>query len=365
MEFAIDIKSFADVLGRARKVCPKAVDFNLEAKKKGLVLSVTADDITASFKVRNVQIEDVGEPITLPLDPIMGVIKGRKLLTFTHNDGVLQFTDGGNYKGDIQIPEYTEIPLEKPTDGFAISLEEPEASAVFYQGVADTELSGSFSNAESMNVFLRLGKKGLVALCYDPYYMSRVIDSSAKFEIANAAIDLKIMDTIQSVVGKGDSYTLHMTESSVYAFNQDFMLRFPAIQVESVEENMKQMDSFIGTWLKEECSRVWVETAKLKEVLANVASFYQKGVPINFTVAKKGLVIGIKSSVGQIKESIEAKVENPSKDVFNCEYQLLSEVLDKVTVDTVPLSFIKDTLLYIHIDDGAREFFASVALQSK
>ncbi len=365
MEFTVDIKSFSDVLGKARKVCPRAVDFNLEAKKKGLVLSVTADDITASFKMRNVQVEEAGEPITLPLDPIMGVIKGRKHLTFSHSDGVLQFTDGGNYKGDIQIPEYSEIPLEKPTDGFAISLEEPEAAAVFYSAVEDATLTGSFSNAETMNVLLRLGKKGMISMCYDSYYMVRVVDSTAKFEAALAAIDLGIMGVIQSVIGKGDTYTLHLTDSSVYAFNQEFMLRFPAIQIDSVEENLKQMDTFVANWLKEDYSRVWVETARLKEVLANVSSFYQKGVPINFTVGKKGLMVGIKSSVGQIKEAIEAKVENPGKEVFNCEYQLLSEVIEKVTVDTIPLSFIKDSMLYIHINDDAREFFASVALQSK
>ncbi len=365
MEITVNIKSFSDVLGKLKKVCPRAVDFNIIPGKRGITLCALSDDIAAKFKVPNATVDEAGDPITVPLDPILGVIKGRTTMTFKFEDDTLSFSDGGKYSGKIEIPTYQEIDITKPTDGLEINLSDSDASSVFYQAVEDATLSGTFSNAESMNLLMSMGKKGIVALCFDPYYTVKVVDSGAKFSSAKAALDLSILDSIRSVVGKGDAYTLTITDSSVFAASSDFLLRFPAIQVDSIDDNIQNMDSFIDQWMKSKFSRVWVETTKLKEVLANIYTFYQKGVPIDFTLSAKGLTVGIKSALGQMKESIPAKVENPVKEAFHCEYQLISELLDKVTVDTIPLSFIKDSLVYIHLNDDVREFFAGAALRAQ
>lgn len=365
MEITVNVKSFSETLGKLRKVCPRAVDFNILPGKRGITLSALADDVAVKFKLHNATVDEPGDPITVPLDPILGVIKGRTTLTFKYENDTLVFTDGEKYSGKIEVPEYQEIDLSKPSDGLEINLSDSEASAVFYQAVEDATLTGAFSQAENMNLLLKMGKKGLIALCFDSYYTVKVIDSGAKYEDLQAALDLSIIATIQGVVGKGESYSMTITDSSVYAYSQDFLLRFPAIQVESIDDSISNMDSFIGRWLKSKCSRVWVETTKLKEVLANISSFHQTGVPIDFTLSTKGLTIGIKSATGQMKESIPAKVENPEKEPFHCEYKLISELLDKVTVDTTPLSFIKDSLVYIHTNDDVREFFAGAALRAQ
>ena len=365
MQFSVEAKALNEILSKARRVCPRAVDFNLvPGKKSGITLIVSADDRVAKFKLHNVSVEDSTHPITAPLEPVLGVIKGRKVLEFTSDGTKLAFTDGKSYKGTIQINEYAEIPLEAPEGGLVVDLKDPDNSSVFYQTVQDVTLSGSFSGDESMSMLFQMGKKGVLATCYDPYYMVRVTDNSATYEPIRSAVDLGILSTIQGLVGKGDSYVLTITENSVFATNSEFMVRFPAVQIESVDESMKNINSFISGWLEEAYTRAYVERDALDSALANVGAFYQRGTPIQFVASSKGLTVGIQSATGTIKAAIPCKVENPTKDSFNVEYQLLSEILEKIEGDTIPLSFLKDRLLYIHTDTGSRTIFASVALQS-
>lgn len=364
MKFSVDSKSLVDLLGRAKKVHPKVTEVNIVGAKKGAFMVVSSDTATAKFRIANIEVEDSEDPITVPLDTLLSSIRNRKILNFETSDGQLNFNDGAKYKGHITIPAYNEVDLLRPTGGTEIDLSD-ETAGVFHDVVESATLSGEFGNTEGMILNLHLGKHGITALCYDPYYIASVTDSSAKFDDEQSvAISTNVIALATQVAGK-NAYKLILTEDAVYAYNSEFMLRQAAIQNDGVEETLASIAESIEEWLGMDATKVTADLGKFKEVLDNMSAFYERGVPIQFTVAKKGVEIRIDGNGGEIAERVDGETENPAKEAFRCEFQLLSELLPKVPGPTVEMAFIPERMVYFNRDDGVRRVFMSAALVSE
>ncbi len=362
MKFSVDAKSLMEAIGKARRVCPKALNVNLLATDKGGYLVVSADGVVGKFKISNFESEETASPITIAIDSMVGALRNRKVLNFDSSSESLVFDDGAKYSGKLTIEEYGEIEVPKPEgeDITTIDLSD-ETSTTFTSLVDRAYLTGDFAGGEGMTLYLVMGKKGITALCYDSFYLVRASDTSQEFEKNVVAIDLSSLSLITTIAGKA-AYTLYLMEDKVLAKGSDFILVQPAIQIDNVADNVKNVDEFIDGWLSEECTSVTVEVAKLNEVLDNMSAFYEKGVPIDFLVGPKGVAISITGKGGELKEKVNGASENPSKTAFRCEYQLISELLPKIHDTHVKLSFIPDRVVYVQIKGDGKAVFLSAAL---
>jgi hypothetical protein len=360
MKFTIDGKSLIDTISQIRKVLPSVTFVNLDATDKGLKASANDGVGVVAIKIYNCSVDTEGG-ITCPIDALVGSVKGRKTLEFELNKSSLCFTDTQQYNGKFDLPPYAEIDISLPKDDASFDVSEEVADA-FEQTVSLALLQGSFDNKVDVPLYLKAGAKGTQAMCYDEYYVVRVTDTQSMFD-SKLIVGMQPQSLLSAMtLGGKTKYKLVLTADSLWAFNKQFVMRQPLMQLDNAADAFSNIGAVIDSFEESISCSVTINTQRLLDVLTNFDSFYVRGVAVGFKIGKKGVEVTLASNVGSVRERIEGTTSGSDDTVHKCELQLIKELLQKVTTDSVCLQFIPERALVIKQEIGTQSLFMSAGL---
>lgn len=362
MKFIVEGKALVDAVSQIRKVLPAAQFINLDATDKGLKASANDGVGIVCLKINNCSVDTEGG-ITCPIDALLGSVKGRKTLEFELSKSSLCFTDTKQYNGKFDLPPYAEIDISLPKEDSSFDVTE-EVADTFEKTVALALLQGSFDNKADVPLYLRASTKGTQAMCYDEYYVVRVIDTDAVFN-TKLMVGMQPQSLLSAMqLGGKTKYKLVLTPDSLWAFNKQFVMRQPLLQLDNAADSFSNINAVITGFEETISCSVTIDTQRLLDVLANFDSFYVRGVSVGFKIGKKGVEVTLVSNVGSVRERIEGTSTGSDDSIHRCELQLIKELLQKVTTESVCLQFIPERALVIQQVTGTQTLFMSAGLTS-
>lgn len=361
MKIVVNAKELTDVIKDITKAVEQVQSLTFEAGKVLVVTAQNAGKVIA-IKVKDAKILEKGA-FTVKPEVLIGLLKNRKELEMELRDGSVSFkapaskTYSGNFVTlpDEKVSLDTEATNLNFTDEFVAVLN----TIVPAVSINDVHLG----KMNPLPVFVKLSGKGAEFSCANDSHMAYGRTTAAKFK-ADALMCLPA-GTIPMVnsIAKNAAYKLAVTESSVFASNDNFRYRIPleqfdqAISLDDAKGLIKQMRG------EKSSGCITVKAAELAKTLDNLMSVYEENVPVEFLVKEGALRIRTKTNSGSVSDSLKGKDAKDMKNAVHVHPQVLGDVLNRIKASSVTIYVVPDKCLMMETNvDGVEYLYSCILL---
>lgn len=252
----------------------------------------------------------------------------RKELSFAITDSAVKVTSG-KYEAELLCHQYEKIvviPEEAKADK-SLKLKDKFLQSLRVN-LPKVELKPLLSLYDYIPIGVKATKEGTFVACFDAYqsafYFDKELTGNLEFTLPS-----NIFMTIAREI-KDQDYALIITDSTVYAYNDNFELAMGLVQQDGQQVTLDDMLGLYAGIKKEKGGqRLQMKAEGVKGLLSNAKAVYEKDSTFTFETEGKKCKLHLQSSYGQIK-SVVLLDEEPSSPVkFSCDFNFFSTLLDK------------------------------------
>lgn len=251
----------------------------------------------------------------------------------------------GRYRAELIAHQYEKqqvIPEGEKEKGIKIK---PKFIDTLTSILPKLELQPLLSTYAFVPFGVKVTKEGAFIASYDFYQAAFVtmdeITGSFEFVLPN-----NVFSTLAKEM-KGQEYNLVITESSVYAYNDNFEYATAIPQSDSNTvsfDDMQQLHGTLKSMTKKEGIGIKIKTEAITQMIDNGKAIYEKDSTFAFEVKGDKCKLELKSSSGKISTVVMLE-EKASKDVaFSCDFHFFSTLMKKAGT-TVKLTVIPERML--------------------
>jgi hypothetical protein len=346
-EFTVSSKDAEKAIKEIKGVCgTDHISFYEEGGK--LKMSGSKDNKTLILTLHNSQVSK-GIKFSVQDSLLLGILKNRGTLSFSQDKKgtIVEFkAEKGPYKGDFAPLAFEDHKVSVDSDAKRIKLT-IDAQKALDKVLSMTRIMDIYGTFP-ISLRLLMDGKSITGLCYDQLHIAR-----CRVEVPDAPklkgmlnISIEAIDLINKQANS-KNYKLTITPSFVHAANEDFEVFLPLIQAE--EEQKLDVHELVDNNLKvKPTAVVKVEVPALTSCLENAMAVYDTGKPISLSIGKKSIATHIKTNFGQVLDSVKVKVVKPSKEKFEIDPYLLSDLIGLIpNKKPVKLTFVGGKFLHV------------------
>lgn len=248
----------------------------------------------------------------------------------------LSFTDSsvtiisGRYKAELiahQFEKQQVIPESEKTKGIRIK---PKFIDALSKLIPKLELSPLLPTYDYVPFGIKVSKEGTFIASYD-FYQAAFVQVSELTGDFSFVLPSNIFATLTKEL-KGQDYNLIVTESSVYAYNDNFEFAATIPQVEGTStvsfEEMQELHKQLKSVIKKDGVSIKLSTEAITQLLGNGRAVYEKDASFEFDIRGDKCKLELKSSSGRI--SCVLILDEKTTDVkFSCDFHFFSSLMKK------------------------------------
>lgn len=312
---------------------------------------VSASEKGRSFILRvPAAVKEEGSVTVLP-ETLTGVVARRKEVVLELSDDESTLTvKSGNYKSTLTVLPFEEIAITEP-EGIEMDMADAEMR-VLMDVCNKAQLTQPYKDgAPPLPLLIRFGTNGTHVASLDQYHVASVRTKQiVRDEQQDIVLPPGALATVASAAN-GNKYRVILSESVIYANNEQFELVMPLEQPEGNNLGFTHVKMMQDRIQKEEnVTSVSIDFGELDAILSNIFAVSEAGVPIVFSYKKGELTVSTNTNYGSASETLEAKVAGKAGEgKFNP--AMLSETLANVSGDTIELNFLPNCV-YVQIKNG-------------
>jgi hypothetical protein len=347
----LKIKLDADVLGAAIKSMQRLTQPpSLAVEAGGGLLTLTGgqNGSLCSLTVPIISVEDKkGEKAFLiDTNALLGAISRRKEITLTIKESSVMVASKG-YSADLMVHAYEKlevVPDEVKKDKGGFKLKDKFLKAL-RENLSKVELKPLLAMYDYVPIGVKATKdKGTFVACFDDFqsafYIDKELTGNVEFLLPSNLFGMITREL------KDQDYTMSITDTAVYAYNDIFELSMARPQTEG---DQVTLDQAIGLYAdikkRKDFVDLKIQTEGIRSLLENGKAIYEKDSTFTFKVEGTSCLMTLKSSFGTINGKIKLN-EKPSKDIeFTCDFSFFSTLLEKAPAE-MSLRVSKDMLLF-------------------
>ena len=330
---------------------------SLQAHKKTNRLVLQGEDRGKRMHLRiPAKVEMAGDFTVLPTG-LLGVCARRKELELEINEDESHVVvTSGKYQAELPLLPFQEIAIDPPAEGTSLEVENMELK-MLNSACSDAQLTAPYQDgAPQLPLLVRIGEKGTEVVSMDIFHVAVIrIGGVSREQPLDLMLPPGSLTAVTSVAGDS-AYEVILSESTLYANNDQFTISLPMVQIESSGLTRTHAAKLrkSATDGEDSAIKATVNWKELQNILGNVYAVCEAGVPLCFKVGKGKVTVSLKTTFGSASETLDAECKQSGE--FYYDPQLLSEVLAKVSGETVTLNFA-ERFLWVSQGNKARHYF--------
>lgn len=209
--------------------------------------------------------------------------------------------------------------------------------------LADIELHPVLKTYSFMPIAVKSTKKGTIMACYDNWHMAFIesdkIKGDMEFCLPASSLNLLIREF------RGRSYKMHLTDATLYAYNDSFELALPLPQ-QDAQNVIEPAAAFeVARQIKEEKGLpVLLSTDDMASLAPNMESVYKQGEHVDFKVEKDNCKIILKSTHGKVVSTVRCKAKK--EIAFRTGFGFLKDILTKMPKKKLAIKVVPEKMIF-------------------
>jgi hypothetical protein len=205
------------------------------------------------------------------------------------------------------------------------------------------ELKPLLSTYDYVPIGIRSTDKGTFVACYDFYQAAFFYDKEMTGKMDFVVPSNTFTSLAREI--KDQNYTISITESAVYAYNEVFEI---SLAIPQSEGEQVKFDDMITLYkgLKELKGSIMLKmkTDRINAMLENASAVYEKDAMFTFSVKGNKCKLELKSSSGKVESLMELEEAAKEDIAFNCDFGFFKALLTKAP-PMLELQVIPDRML--------------------
>lgn len=327
------IKLDGDLLSSAIKTARSIVQVQLISLKvsKGFLAIIgvgNGNSIKLTVPVHVVE-KSEHSAFSVGADIILSAVEKRGELVIDISDSSV-VVNSKRYQAELLIQPYEKVvvvPDEVKEDKGGIKLKDSFLNAIREQ-LPKMELKPLLAMYDYIPFGVKSTKKGTFIACFDFFQSAFYFDPELKGDV-EFTLPSSLFSTLAKQF-KGQNYKMSITDTTVYAFNENFELSIARPQTDGQQLTL---DNMITLYEDLKANKIKTKLKLKKEgilaLIENVKAVYEKDSTFTFKTSGDKCQLELKSSYGKVKGLVMLE-EAPAKDVeFSCDFNFFSTLLAK------------------------------------
>lgn len=327
------IKLDGDLLSAAIKTAKSIVQVQLISIKvsKGFASIIGVGNGNSVMLTIPVQVTEKSEHrgFSVGADNLLSAVEKRGELVLEVSDSSV-IVNSKRYQAELLIQPYEKVvivPDEVKTDKGGIKLKDSFLNAIREQ-LPKMELKPLLAMYDYIPFGVKATKDGTFIACFDFFQSAFYFDPELKGDI-EFTLPSNLFSTLARQF-KGQNYKMTITDTTVYAFNDNFELSIARPQTDGQQLSL---DNMIALYKDLKANKIKTKLKLKKEgilaLIDNVKAVYEKDSTFTFKTQGDKCQLELKSSFGRVKGMVMLE-EAPNKDVeFSCDFNFFSTLLAK------------------------------------
>lgn len=218
-----------------------------------------------------------------------------------------------------------------------------DAIAFISQALLGLDLKPMLNVDTFMPVAIRITDKGAKAICYDNFHLAFTSDRKVTGDL-DVVLPYSTLTLLSREFG-GSSFSLVVTESSLYAYNktyemaivlpqQDSQNKIPKDAAFQIITDMKKMDTVVVT----------LATDDLKTLATNMEAIFKKGEYVEFSAEKSSVKATLKSNHGKVSSQLRGS--STQKIKFQTGFAFIKDAISKLPDTKVEFHLVPNKMLF-------------------
>ena len=210
--------------------------------------------------------------------------------------------------------------------------------------ISEIQLKPVLSDYSFMPVSVLITEKGAMMACYDRWHMAFVSDKEVtgdfKLTLPAPSLDLLVKEF------RGKSYSMQLTDTTLYAFNDSFelSLSLPQQDAQNVIAPEVPFNLAKSIYKNTEAGSIVLSTEDLMKVTDNMRAVYKVGGYIVFDVDNDICKVTIKSTHGKVSSAVRCK--SKVKDSFRLGYGYVLNILGKLKEKSIQAYVVPNKMVF-------------------
>lgn len=340
----------SDLLGGTIKTLQRiaqVTSISVEVTKGNLLVTGTGNGNSCAINLPcKVTEKSAATKFSIAADTLVNAVAKRKDIKVSIKETSVQVASS-RYNVELLINQFEKIEVI-PDDVKAnksLNLSSKFLDAI-RTNLAKIELKPLLSLYDYIPIGIKSTDEGTFVACFDTWQSAFFFDKelTGKLEFT---LPSNVFMTIAKEF-KNQSYKLSITDSTVYAYNDNFELGIALTQTEGEQITLGHMLALYKS-LKTDKSgvKIKLKTEGINQLIENAKAVYEKDSTFTFTTKGNKCKLELKSSFGNMSSMIMLE-EAPDKDVsFSCDFSFFSTLLAKAPA-TLELRVNDRMMLFSH-----------------
>jgi hypothetical protein len=255
-------------------------------------------------------------------------ISKRKEVEITVTESAIEI-NSARYKVELLTSAYEELEIipEEVKTNKALKLKTKFIDAL-RTNLPKIELKPLLALYQYVPIGIKSTDEGTFVACFDSFQSAFYFDPELK-----GKMEFTLPSNIFLMLArefKDQAYSISITDSAVYAYNEVFELSVALAQAEGEQVTLEHMLSLYENLKKEKGGvRIKVKTEGINALIENSRAVYDKDSTFTFTTKGNKCKLELKSAYGSMTSMVMLD-EEPKKDVsFSCDFMFFSTLLAK------------------------------------
>lgn len=343
------IKIDSDILSASIKSMMRLVQAqtaSFEIKKGQMYVTGTGNGNSCMLTIP-CEIENKKGTASFSIDAnvFLTAIAKRKMLDMVITDSSVTVTSG-RYSVELLTHQFEalEVVPEEVRKDKALKIKDKFVKAL--TGILPkVELKPLLSMTDYVPLGINATDEGTFVACFDAFQSAFFFDKDLV-----GKLDLMMPSNIFTAISKeikDQDYSLAITDTTIYAFNDMFEVAMARPQEEGEQITLENVRSLYADLKKRKTdfTVLLLKAEGLRSVLENANAIYEKDATFTFKTKGNKCQLHLKSSYGEVKGQILLD-EVPKSDIeFTCDFKFFSTLLEKAP-GTIQLRVSKEVLLF-------------------
>lgn len=345
------IKVDSDVLGNTIKLLQKIVQvqqlsISLDANFMNIIGVGNGNSALMTSPIQVVE-KSKHRKFSVGAAALLDAMSKRKDVTIEVKEGSL-IVRAKQYEIELMISPFEEVevvPADVKNDKSGIKLKDKFLNEL-REILPKLELKPLMASYDYIPFGIKSTKNGTFVACFDHYqsafYNNPDLPGNVDFTLPSNVFTLLTREL------KGQNYVMSITDSAVYAFNDNFELALARPQAEGQQlslDNMLVLYETLKSQGKKGATVVKFKKESIVSLTENARAIYERDSTFTFTTKGNKGLMELKSSYGKITNTIMLE-EEPAKPVsFSCDFNFFSTLLAKAP-PTISLTVTDKLMLF-------------------
>lgn len=335
MKITVTTENFLAALSDVKRVAPSET-VNIVADKKSVTLTASSTGATIVVLVEGAKVGDKGH-CSVPVATLEGVLKKRKDVVFELDGEELKFKAGTatGYAGKLTTVPYQEVKIGKEESPLKM---DEETLAKISEVIASVTLTSvNLKKQDILPICMKFSPDGIEASCASRNHMAYAHHKKKTFKKTQEfCIEPSIIPIIEAVSKKA-TYSLAVTDNSVYAENERFQIRFVTQQFDRFVK-LEVVKGFLKGREKAEAT-IKTKTDDITATFQNMISLYEQNSFIEVVCKDGKLKVSTKTKFGACSENVPGEMKGSFKKPYGVHPKVFEDIMNKCKANTIKLGF--------------------------